>query len=149
MALDPNHWSSKLQAAFKTAVELAVEQRHTEARVLHLGLALLEDQEGLARQACLAATSEASYRALVRTLRGRLDSLPKLEPAPNEAPPSRELIKLLTAASKQQKKKSDAYMGVDVVLPAVLNHVRSRVFQTRLDQFVKHSIRTGQIAVLV
>lgn len=50
MALDPNHWSSKLQAAFKSAVELAIEQRHAEARVLHLGLALLEDAEGLARQ---------------------------------------------------------------------------------------------------
>lgn len=75
-------------------------------------------------QACLAATSDESYRALLRALRSKLASLPKVEPAPDEAPPSRDLIRLLTASSQQQKKKNDAYMGVDVVLPAVINHVR-------------------------
>ena len=50
MALDPNHWSSKLQAAFKSAVDTATEQQHAETRVLHLALSLFEDREGLARQ---------------------------------------------------------------------------------------------------
>lgn len=62
---------------------------------------------------------------MLRALRSKLAGLPKIEPAPDEAPPSRDLIKLLTTSSKQQKKKSDAYMGVDVVLPAVISHVRS------------------------
>lgn len=74
-------------------------------------------------QACLAATSEDSYRALLRALRRALATVPRIEPAPNEASPSRELIKLLTAVSKDLKKKNTAYMGVDAVLPAVINHV--------------------------
>lgn len=59
MALDPNHWSLKLQSAFKLAVEIAVEQQHAEARVLHMGLALMEDPEGLARQVCPASRSRS------------------------------------------------------------------------------------------
>lgn len=67
MALDPNHWSSKLQAAFKTAIVIAAEQHHAETRVLHLGLALFEDSEGLGRQVrtrfrkcCTEATNPSS-----------------------------------------------------------------------------------------
>jgi ATP-dependent Clp protease ATP-binding subunit ClpA len=50
MALDPNHWTSKVQAAWKSATELAADEGHAETHVIHLAVALFEDPDGLARQ---------------------------------------------------------------------------------------------------
>lgn len=76
-------------------------------------------------QACVGATSEDSYTSIVRVLRSRLNSLPKVNPVPEEANASRDLIKLLTSATREQKKRGEAYLGVDVVLNLLIQHVRT------------------------
>jgi ATP-dependent Clp protease ATP-binding subunit ClpB len=75
-------------------------------------------------QACVVAANEDAYQSVVRVLRSKLNQLPKIEPAPMEANPSRDLIKLLTAATKEQKKRGEAYLGVDVLLSQLIDHVR-------------------------
>jgi hypothetical protein len=57
-------------------------------------------------------------------LRSRLVKLPKVEPPPDQPSPSKNLIKLFTQATKDQKKKSSAYLGVDIVLRLLIEHVR-------------------------
>jgi hypothetical protein len=49
-SLDPNHWTAKVQAAWKAGTELACEESHSETTPLHLAIVLFEDTEGLARQ---------------------------------------------------------------------------------------------------
>jgi ATP-dependent Clp protease ATP-binding subunit ClpA len=50
MSLDPNKWTSKVQAAWKSAIDLAADEGHSETQVIHLAVALFEDPDGLARQ---------------------------------------------------------------------------------------------------
>lgn len=76
-------------------------------------------------QACLAAANEDSFRSVMRVLRSKMNQLPKIEPAPLEAQPSRDLLKLLTAATKEQKRRGEAYLGVDVLLTLLIDQVRS------------------------
>lgn len=45
---------------------------------------------------------------------------PQVQPAPDDVYPSRDMAKVFDAASKAQKDKGDAYLGVDVLLSAVL-----------------------------
>lgn len=75
-------------------------------------------------QVCLAAANEDAYRAVLRVLHSKVNQLPKIEPAPMEANPSRDLVKLLTAATKEQKKRGEAYLGVDLLLSLLIDHVR-------------------------
>jgi ATP-dependent Clp protease ATP-binding subunit ClpB len=82
-------------------------------------------------QACrrLSVSGEDAYRSVLRLLRSRLVRLPKIDPAPEESPPSRELVRLFAAATKEQKKSGAAYLGVDVLLRLVVDHVRSKQAQ--------------------
>lgn len=75
-------------------------------------------------QACIAASSEDAYRGVTRMLRSRLVKLPKVAPPPDAPSPSKALYKLFTEATKEQKKSGAAYLGVDVVLRKVVDHVR-------------------------
>lgn len=75
-------------------------------------------------QVCSAAANEDAYRAVVRVLHSKLNQLSNIEPAPTEVNPSRELVKLLTAATKEQKKRGEAYLGADILLSLLIDHVR-------------------------
>jgi ATP-dependent Clp protease ATP-binding subunit ClpB len=77
-------------------------------------------------QAVLSVTDDEGLRGVLRMLRSKLVRLPKVEPAPDSPSASRELIKLFTAATKEQKRSGAAYLGVDVVLRLLLDHVRPR-----------------------
>lgn len=50
--------------------------------------------------------------------------LPSVDPLTDDPSPGRDLIKLFQAATKAQKTKGDSYLGVDVLLREVINHVR-------------------------
>jgi ATP-dependent Clp protease ATP-binding subunit ClpA len=50
MPIDPQHWSSKVQAAWQAAKELAADHQHPEMGVIHIAISLFEDPEGLAKQ---------------------------------------------------------------------------------------------------
>jgi hypothetical protein len=60
-------------------------------------------------------------------LRSRLVKLPKVEPPPDQPSPSKTLIKLLTEATKDHKKNKSAYLGVDVILRLLIDHVRFKL----------------------
>ena len=73
----------------------------------------------------LSVANEESYRGVLRQLRSRLVKLPKVDPPPDQPGPSKALIKLFTEATKEQKGKGHAYLGVDVVLRLLIDHVRT------------------------
>lgn len=68
MALDPNHWTSKVQAAWKAATELASEEGHAETTVTHLAVTLFEDADGLARQVRRARVLQYGLRIHCETV---------------------------------------------------------------------------------
>lgn len=93
-------------------------------------------------QACLAAANEDAYRSVVRVLHHKVNQLPKIDPAPLEANPSRDLLKVLTAATKEQKKRGEAYLGVDLLLSLLIDHVR--LCHTPSASMKNGSVRTSE-----
>jgi ATP-dependent Clp protease ATP-binding subunit ClpB len=61
-----------------------------------------------------------AVKSLVRVLNKRIAKLPRVEPAPEQLTTSADLRKALQHASKLQKKRGDAYMGVDLLLLGIL-----------------------------
>lgn len=61
-----------------------------------------------------------TYASLIRCLRRRLVRLPTISPAPDEVYPSKDFSAVLKKAQQDQKKRGDSYLGVDVLLLALL-----------------------------
>ena len=97
---DPKTWTRKTGEAIQRAQELAVEEQHQQLYPIHVGIVLLEDQEGVAKQAVVKAGGDEAYKSFVRQLRKKLVTLPKVEPAPDEVYLGNDLRKVLQAAAK-------------------------------------------------
>lgn len=82
---------------------------------------LFEDAEGIGKSCVIRAFGDQAYKSLVRVLRKSLSKVPKVSPSPTEASPSPDFRKALQEAGKLSRQKGDAYLGVDVVLLALLD----------------------------
>ena len=80
--MDQQNWTQKVRQAIQQAIETAREAGHPQLTALHLAVALLEDPEGLAKQAVLRASNEQTYLSLLRVLKKRLVRLPSVSPLP-------------------------------------------------------------------
>jgi ATP-dependent Clp protease ATP-binding subunit ClpB len=54
-------------------------------------------------------------------LRKRLVRLPQIDPAPDSVFPSKDFTSVIKKAQTEQKRRQDAYLGVDVLLLALLH----------------------------
>lgn len=68
----------------------------------------------------LPYTGAETYASLIRCLRKRLVRLPTIDPAPDQVYPSKDFSAVLKRAQQDQKKRGDTYLGVDVLLLALL-----------------------------
>ncbi|MEW5297915.1 MAG: hypothetical protein WDW36_001093 [Sanguina aurantia] len=118
---DPKTSTEKTNAAIQAAISLAAEHGHQQLTCLHVAVVLFEDASGLARSVLAKLGGDGSWKSVCRTLRKRLLLLPKIDPAPEQVSLSKDLNKALTAASKMQKDRKDSYLGVDLLLKAVLS----------------------------
>ena len=80
--MDQKNWTQKVRQAIQQAIETAREAGHPQLTALHLAVALLEDPDGLAKQAVLRASNEQTYLSLLRVLKKRLVRLPSVSPLP-------------------------------------------------------------------
>lgn len=101
-------------------------------------IVLFEDADGIGKSCILRAFGDQSYQSLVRVLRKSLSKVPQVclvtsrcvthshhfrqvSPSPTEASPSPDFRKALQEAGKLSRQKGDSYLGVDVVLLALLD----------------------------
>ena len=119
--MDPNKLTQKVAEIVNAARDVALEEQQQQLAPLHVAIVMFEDPEGIAKQACLKASNEDSYRSAVRLLRKNLTRLPKMEPPPDEVFMSPDLKKAFAAASKLQKDKEDSFLGADVLLQAIVD----------------------------
>ena len=119
--MDGQKFTQKTAQALSAAQELATENSHQQLTPLHVAVTLFEDPEGLAKTAVGKVGSDETWRSIVRVLKRRLVKLPSISPAPDDVFASSELRKVLKQASKLQKSRKDSFLGVDVLLHAVLN----------------------------
>ena len=118
--MNGSKFTQKTNEALSSASELATEHSHQQVTPLHVATALFEDAEGLAKTAVKKLGTDDTWRAILRVLNSKLLRLPSISPTPDEVFASSELRKCMQQASKLQKKRNDSYLGVDVLLHAVL-----------------------------
>jgi ATP-dependent Clp protease ATP-binding subunit ClpB len=117
---DANKVTQKTAEVINAASNLAQEEQHQQLSPIHLAIVLFEDSKGLAQQACTSIGGEEAYRSALRTLRKKLVRLPKIQTELVEVYPSKEFKLVLQAAGKIQKQRNDTYLGIDVLLLALI-----------------------------
>ncbi|KAA6429047.1 MAG: heat shock [Trebouxia sp. A1-2] len=119
--MDGHKFTQKTAQALSAAQELANEHSHQQLTPLHVAVTLLQDPDGLAKTAVGKVGSDETWRSINRVLQKRLVKLPSISPAPDDVFASNELRKCLQQASKLQKTRKDSFLGVDVLLHAIIN----------------------------
>lgn len=114
-------FTSKVESYIATAAELAQENSHQQLTPIHLAIAIFEDNEGVGKQAAVKCAGEETYKSLLRTLRKRLVRLPAIDPPPDQCYPSKDFTSVVKKAQTEQKRRQDAYLGVDVLLLSLIN----------------------------
>jgi ATP-dependent Clp protease ATP-binding subunit ClpB len=120
--MNPEKFTHKTNEALAAGQELATEAGHAQYTPVHLVLALLDDSDGLLRQAVTSATgSEGTIASLERVLKTALKKIPSQSPAPEVSPPNPALIKCIRKAQSLRKSRGDSHLAVDQLILALLD----------------------------
>lgn len=118
--MDPSKFTQKVTQCFIAAQDLAKENSHGLLTPVHLAAALLAE-DGVARQVLTGVGNEQTWQSVQRLINKKLVRLPSISPTPEDISASPDLQKTLHKAGKLQKEKGDAYLGVDMLLLALLD----------------------------
>jgi len=110
--------TTKFQQALQEAQSLALARDHQQMEPVHLLLAFLDQDGGIARP--LLAKAGVRVDALRNSLGRALESLPKVEGVPGEVQVGRDLGNLLNLADKIAQKRGDGYISTEHFLLALL-----------------------------
>jgi ATP-dependent Clp protease ATP-binding subunit ClpB len=110
--------TTKFQQALQEAQSLALARDHQQMEPVHLLLAFLDQDGGIARP--LLAKAGVRVDALRNALGRALESLPKVEGVPGEVQMGRDLGNLLNLADKIAQKRGDSYISTEHFLLALL-----------------------------
>ena len=117
--MDPNKWTERTSKAFLAARSLAVENSHIQIMPLHIMVALMDDDDSLAKRLFTKAGGDAT--AVSRGLQKRMVRLPSQTPAPDEPGASKQLQDVLKVADKIRSAQQDTHLAVDHLLLAALD----------------------------
>ena len=117
MSFNPDTFTDKTNATIRNAHALAQKNGNPEIYPVHVGLAIFEDEDGLAKNIATKAGADSSVAE--RGLRRLLQRLPAQTPVPPELSPSSSLIKVISAAVEIQKKQNDTHLAVDHLFQAL------------------------------
>nr|ABB73202.1 heat shock protein 101 [Funaria hygrometrica] len=119
--MNPEKFTHKTNEALAAGQELATEAGHAQYTPVHLALALLNDSEGLLRQAIASASGgDQTLNSVERVLKNTLKKIPSQNPAPDASPANNALIKCIKKAQSLQKSRSDSHLAVDQLILALL-----------------------------
>jgi ATP-dependent Clp protease ATP-binding subunit ClpB len=82
--MDPSKFTQKTIETLNNAQELAQENSHQQVTPIHVAIKLLEDPEGIAKQAILRNSNEETLRSILRVLNKKLVRLPSIDPPPDQ-----------------------------------------------------------------
>ena len=111
--LDPKLFTEKTREALSYAHQVAVERGHSRIEPVHVLAALTTDAEALGSRLLAKAGGQP-----VDT-RKALADLPRQDPAPEQAQPSPDLLKVLNAADADRKARGDSHLASESVLLAL------------------------------
>lgn len=120
--MNPEQFTHKTNEILLASRSLAEENGHPQITPVHLSLALLDDNEGLLKQAVKASSENnpSAVEALEKSLHTLLRKVPKQTPPPDDVTVNAGMIKILKKAQWNQRKRGDSYLAVDQLLLASL-----------------------------
>ena len=122
MAINPNRFTEKLQAALGRAQNAAVSAHHQAVDVEHLASALLEDEDGLA--ASILKLAGADLGTVRTKLTDELRKVPSISGGGYDAAQTyvtQRLNRVLARAEQEAGKLKDEYVSIEHVLIAMLD----------------------------
>ncbi|MHB8237700.1 MAG: Clp protease N-terminal domain-containing protein, partial [Acidithiobacillus ferrivorans] len=111
--------TTKFQQAFQDAQSLALGQDHQQMDPVHLLIAFLDQEGGIARP--LLSKAGVRVDALRNQLNRVLESLPKVQGHPGEVQVGRDLTNMLNLADKMGQKRGDTYISTEHFLLALMD----------------------------
>eukprot|EP00897_Mesotaenium_endlicherianum_P002584 jgi/Mesen1/2353/ME000156S01498 len=121
-SLNPEQFTRKTNEALEASRDLAQESGHAQITPAHVAIALLNDEEGLLKQALSSAgvgNETAGY--VERALQQNLQKIPSQDPPPDEVTVNSALLKALKKAQSAQKKRKDSHLAIDLLISALLD----------------------------
>ena len=120
--MNPDKFTHKTNEALVAAHELALNSGHAQLTPLHLASALLQDANGILRQAVAGASggNDSAVTSFERVVGHALKKIPSQQPAPDEVPASTSLIKCIRRAQSSQKSRGDTHLAVDQLILGLL-----------------------------
>jgi ATP-dependent Clp protease ATP-binding subunit ClpB len=119
MSIDLNKFTEKSNKLIGKAKTLAQQRSHSEVTPIHLILALLQDEEGLATN--IMKKTAGDYSSFEKAVNERYNKLPAIKPAPSDYSFSRAGIQALSKAQDLSSKLGDSYVSIDHLLLSVLS----------------------------
>ena len=110
--------TTKFQQGLQEAQSLALAQDHQQIEPLHLLIAFLDQDGGIARP--LLSKAGVRVDSLRSNLGRALEGLPKVHGTPGEVSIGRDLSNMLNLADKIAQKRGDAYIATEHFLLALL-----------------------------
>lgn len=110
--------TTKFQQALQEAQSLALAQDHQQIEPVHLLIAFLDQEGGIARP--VLAKAGVQVDALRNQLNRALQGMPKVHGQPGEVQVSRDLSNMLNLADKISQKRGDSYISTEHFLLALL-----------------------------
>ena len=107
-----------LQQAFAEAQSIAIGNDHSAIQVVHVLIALLNQQGGSVRPILNRAGFDVN--GLQQQLNKHMDSLPKVSSPTGEVNISQELGRLMNLADRAAQKNNDQYMSSEILLQTLL-----------------------------
>lgn len=118
--MNPDRFTHKTNEALAAGQENALSAGHAQYTPLHLAVVLLEDKEGILRQALRAVGGDEAVASTERVLSRALHKIPSQNPPPDEVPANNALVKTIRRAQALQKKKGDSHLAVDQLILGLL-----------------------------
>jgi len=115
--MNANKFTDKVVEALQAAQELALSQGQSQFGPAHLGVAMFEDPEGLARRLCGKVGGDSN--SISQNLRLLVAKNPRQEPPPVEASANAALAALLRTADGLRGKDGDQFVSVDHLVRAL------------------------------
>ncbi|MGB0467572.1 MAG: ATP-dependent chaperone ClpB [Pontibacterium sp.] len=115
----PDKFTAKLQEALADAQSLAVGRDHNYIEPVHLLIALLDQQQGSAKQ--LLTQAGADLNRLRQGLEQTLESLPRVQSPDGEIRISPDTGRIFNLTDKLAQQRSDQYIASELVLLALVD----------------------------
>jgi ATP-dependent Clp protease ATP-binding subunit ClpB len=137
MVMDMNKMTEKVQEALMSSQSLAIQNHHQEIDVVHLLLALLQQEDGLARR--IFSYLQINIEAFINDLHVLIKKKPQVMGSGAEQGKvyiTHHLQRLLTNAEQEAKQLQDEYISVEHLLLALSNETVSNEIKNLFKKYM-------------